>query len=365
MPVFSPTSAQSDAQSGYQLYVGIDIAAATATATWLISETPPETGNPSTPPNPSIPPNLSSKPFTFDQTPKGYAALEKKLLSTSILPPHTLIVMEATSTYWIMLASHLHEAGYCVSVVNPAQAHHFAKAQLRRAKTDNLDAHTLAQLAHSLKPHCWTPPPYIYHQLLQRLSLRDNLLGLIGQVRNQLHALLQNRVVIPSVKTHMESLIETMTHQLHSVEAELEEVVLQDQEWGGSITRLQSINGVGLITACWLVVSTLNFTTCASVEALTCYIGLAPMPHQSGTSVRGRASIGHSGKGRVRTALYLATLSAARYNPVIRAFYQRLRDAGKPSKVARCAAARKLLHIAWAIIKKQTLFDPAYSQIDG
>src|SRR3954467_8517988 len=127
----------------YQLYVGIDIAATTATATWLTAEGVGQT---------------SSKPATFEQTPKGYAALQRKLQATGTSPKQTLVVMEATSTYWIMLASHLHEEGYCVSVVNPAQAHHFAKAQLQRAKTDNLDAHTLAQLAATLKPQCWTPP---------------------------------------------------------------------------------------------------------------------------------------------------------------------------------------------------------------
>src|SRR5207237_604111 len=80
---------------------------------------------------------------------------------------------------------------------------------------------------------------------------------------------------------------------------------------------------------------------------LTAYVGLAPVPRESGRSVRGRPSIGHDGNGRLRTALYMATLSAARYNPAVKAFHARLRAAGKPPKVARCAAARKLLHPAW------------------
>lgn len=343
-----PTLSTDSTQQPYQFYVGIDIAAATATAAWLRADPNP---NPNAKDNPQ-PANQGSRAtqgsraFTFEQSPKGYTALQRKLHSLGAgtsphSPQHTLVVMEATSTYWIMLASHLHEEGYCVSVVNPAQAHHFAKAQLKRAKTDALDAHTLAQLAATLKPACWTPPPAIYHQLQQRLSLRDNLLNMLGQVRNQLHALLQNRVVVPSVKEHLEGLIGTLTEQLHEVEGEVQEVVEQDQEWGGSIIRLQSIKGVGLITAGWLVVCTLNFTACPSVDSLTSYIGLAPMPRQSGSSVRGRPSIGHSDKERARTALYLATLSAARYNPAIQAFYERLRAKGKPSKVARCAAARK------------------------
>ncbi len=86
------------------------------------------------------------------------------------------------------------------------------------------------------------------------------------------------------------------------------------------------------------------------------------MPRESGRSIRGRAQIGHDGNARLRTALYMATLSAARYNPAIRVFYQRLRAAGKPQKVARCAAARKLLHQAWALGSKLQRFDPAHQQ---
>ncbi len=86
------------------------------------------------------------------------------------------------------------------------------------------------------------------------------------------------------------------------------------------------------------------------------------MPRESGRSVRGHASIGRGGNGRLRTTLYLATLSAAQHNPIIKPFYRRLRDAGKPPKVARCAAARKLLHLIWAIGTKAKPFDPGYKQ---
>ncbi len=106
------------------------------------------------------------------------------------------------------------------------------------------------------------------------------------------------------------------------------------------------------MTAAWLLVSTMNFTLCATPEAATTDAGLAPMPHNSGTSVRGQARIRHGGQSRLRTALYMATLAAVRYNPELKTFYTRLRTAGKPSKVARCAAARKLLHLAWALVTK-------------
>jgi transposase len=92
--------------------------------------------------------------------------------------------MEATGAYWMKLATALFQAGFALSVVNPRQAHHFAKALLKRAKTDAIDAQTLAQLASTLQPALWTPPPEVYHQLQQRLAERDDLLVLQQQVRN-------------------------------------------------------------------------------------------------------------------------------------------------------------------------------------
>src|SRR3954451_12927566 len=110
-----------DARVAYQLYVGIDIAAESFVAAWLAPS-----GKPGT-------------PFTGEQTPAGFAALQRRLQATAAPPAATLVVLEATGSYWVALAVALHEAGYRVAVINPRQAHHFAKAQLRRAKTDVLD----------------------------------------------------------------------------------------------------------------------------------------------------------------------------------------------------------------------------------
>src|ERR1051325_10467226 len=108
--------------------------------------------------------------------------------------------METTGIYWLALATFLTRQGYAVSVVNPAQAHHFAKALLKRAKTDAIDAQTLTQLAALLRPALWTPPPAIYEELEQRLTQRDTLLVMRGQVRSQLHALDYNPVVVTPVR---------------------------------------------------------------------------------------------------------------------------------------------------------------------
>ncbi len=127
----------------HKLYVGVDVAEATVTAAWSTL-------------NESM-----SAPMTVAQTVPGYTALCTKLATTGIAPADTLIVLEATGSYWITLATTLVECGYHVSVVNPKRAHHVAKVLLKRAKTDTIDAETLARLGALLQPSPWTPPPAI------------------------------------------------------------------------------------------------------------------------------------------------------------------------------------------------------------
>jgi transposase len=176
----------------YELFVGIDIAATTAAVST------------------QRPGAKASRSFTIDQTPKSYRRLVNKLQATGNAPSCILVVMEATGSYWISLATRLVHEGFRVSVINPAQAHHFAKALLKRAKTDAIDAQILAQLAMVLQPEPWIPPPPIYYELQQRLAQRDDLLNLRQQVRNQLHALEQHPAVITQVRTRMKDLFITV-----------------------------------------------------------------------------------------------------------------------------------------------------------
>jgi transposase len=327
----------------YEVVVGIDIAAVSATIIWMSSTQVP------------------SAPMTIPQSPEGFARLHQALQTLPCSAGKTLLVLEATGSYWIALATAFAQWGYAVSVLNPAQAHSFAQALLKRAKTDVLDALILAQFGRACPPSLWTPPPAISDELSQRLGQRDTLLGLRQQVRNQRHALVQRPVVVASVLARLEALETTLTQQVESVEQELETIVSEQlHPWTETVIRLQSIPGIGLITAAWLVVSTLNFTICETVEQLTAYAGLAPMLRQSGTSLHKRPCIGHAGHRRLRSALYMASLSAAQHNPSIRPFHERLRAKGKPAKVVRCASARKLLHLAWAIGRSGTVFDPSY-----
>lgn len=323
----------------YRLFVGVDIAAASFAAAWAVDAT------------------ANTRARSFPQTPDGFAALQAALAATTLAPAQTLIVLDATGSYWITLAVTLHQAGYAVSVVNPAHLHAFARSLPRRAKTDALDAQLLTLFARERQPARWTAPAQVYHELRQRLLVRDGLLSMRQQARNQRHALAQWPVQIAPALKQLDELVADLDKRIAPLEDE-RAAVLRDGAWAESAALLGSITGVGLVTTAWLLVGTLNFTACRSAAAAAAYAGLVPLARERGTSVRGRRQLGQAGNARLRTALYLARLSAARYNPVIRAQYQRLRATGTPSNVARCAAARKLLHLAYAVVTKGERFDP-------
>jgi transposase len=217
----------------------------------------------------------------------------------------------------------------------------------------------LLQFARERSPRPWTPPPAVYHELRQRLVTRDTLVTLRQQVRNHQHALAQWPIQVAAVTTHLTDILADFDARIRQLDREIAQC-LRDGDWATSAKLLDSIPGFGATTSAWVLVATLNFSLCPTAKALVAYAGLAPMVHESGTSVRGRPAIGHSGHRRLRTALYMATLTAARHNPVIRPFFKRLRAAGKPFKVAHCAATRKLLQLAWAIVTKGQPFDPQY-----
>jgi transposase len=299
--------------------------------------------------------------FAIAQTPEGVEKLQRHLQRLGHPPSQTLVVMEATGTYWMRVASSLHAAGYVVSVINPKQAHHFAQALLKQAKTDAIDAQTLAQLALRLQPPAWQPPGDIWEEVYQRLVERDNLVSMRQMLRNQLHALRQWPHVAQAVEARKQQLLDAIQQQIKAIDREVDHLLCCHTQWATQATHLRSIEGIGLLSTAWLLIITNGFTTCDQAEPLVSYLGLAPHPRDSG-SRRGRRWVGQGGHARARRVLYQATLSAARFNPIIKAFYERLIARGKPPKAARCATARKLVHLAWAVATKEQMFDPNYHQ---
>lgn len=328
----------------YQLYVGVDIGAASATVQWQHQS------------------GVWGPVLTVLQTQAAYAALTAQLTALAV-PRTTLVVMEATGTYWQALAWALHQAGCVVSVVNPAQPHHFAQLRLQRAKTDAIDAHLLVEFAQVMQPAPWTPPPAICEQLQQRLALREDFLAMVTQDRNRLHALRHAAHPAPAVVARLADHLAYLLAQVKALTAEITSLLAADPTWTPLAQRLCSIPGIGSLTAAWILVATQAFARCESPDQAASFAGLVPHPRQSGTSLRRHRAVGGAGHAALRRALYMAALSACRFNPIILAFYQRLLARGKPKKLARLAAARKLLHMAWAIVVKDRFFDPAFLTI--
>jgi transposase len=180
--------------------------------------------------------------------------------------------------------------------------------------------------------------------------------------RNRLHALHQSPdaqlAVIERYRLH----IAFLTEHINALQTEIEQLLRSDSAWAAATRTLLSIPGVGPITAAWLMVATLNFTTCQTVEQLVAFAGLAPYPRQSGSTLNRTRGVGRGGHVRLRAALYMAALASVRANPMLRRFYARLRQRGKPAKVALCACARKLVLLAWAVVTKHQLFDPDFEK---
>lgn len=326
----------------YQSFIGIDISAQEASFAWAKAD------------------HVVSQARSLSLSPDKLMRWVEILASLNLVPTDTLVVMEATGTYWMRLALTLHQAGYAVSVINPAQAHHFAQAQLRRAKTDALDAQMLTELAWALQPPVWNPPPEDYETLEQCLVQRDALLDMRTQERNRLHALSFRATVHPAVSERLKAHLDFLEQSLKAIDQQIDHLLQTIPEWHAAAQRLLSIPGIGQTSAAWLLVATVNFMSCPSPEDAAAYAGLVPHPRTSGTSRRGATGVGHGGHARLRSTLYMATLSAVRFNPHIRHFYERLCARGKAKKVAMCAAARKLIHLAWALVVKERFYDPDY-----
>ena len=324
-------------------YVGIDIALNSATVAWQASNT------------------SSVTVIEIAQSPEGYQRLLRHL--NQLAPTEQIqVVMEATSTYWMELAYVLYDAGFQVSVVNPSQPKYFAQMRLQRAKTDAIDAVMLMDYAQSQQPDLWTPPPAICEQLRQYLTYRQQLIDMQTQIRNQHHAFKQNPNADTDILTRMTQRLTALSAEIKQLAKDIDRLLRTDHDWAVAVDCLMSIPGISTISTAWLLVATHCFERCVTPEQAVAFAGLAPHPQQSGSSKNSYRSIGGSGHQALRNTLYMASAPASRFNPILKPYYEKLLARGKAKKVARCAVARKLIHIAWACVTKQRLFDAGFQQ---
>ena len=273
-------------------------------------------------------------------TAPGHQALLDHL--TPLAP--ALVVLEASGGYEAAVASVLYEAGLPVVVVNPRRVRAFAHAQGRLAKTDPMDAVVLAEFGRALRPPVRPLPQAQATQLTQLTRRRRQLLQMITAEQHRLDP------ASPPLAQTIHDHITWLQKQLKTLDAELETLIRHSPLWNDQAVLLQSVPGVGPTTAAMLIAELPELGT-LSPKQIAALVGVAPCNRDSGQTHGKRAIYG--GRASVRTALYMATLGATRFNPAIRTFYTRLQTAGKPKKVALTACMRKLIIILNAILRDQ------------
>ena len=280
-----------------------------------------------------------------DQSEAGVAQL---VLRLSALTP-TLVVVEATGGYETAIVTALAVAQVPVAVVNPRQVRDFAKALGRLAKTDTIDASVLALFAERVRPDVRPLPDEAHQELVALVTRRRQLLDMLTAERNRLAT--ARRSVRASVQQH----VRWLERRVQDADADLATTIQHSPLWRTTDDLLRSVPGIGPITSSMLI-ALLPELGALSRREIASLVGVAPHNRDSGQQ-RGRRVV-WGGRASVRAPLYMATLVATRCNPVIRAFYQRLRAAGKPPLVALIAAMRKLLTILNAMVKHQALWHP-------
>lgn len=280
----------------------------------------------------------TSQAWQLKNQPRYFAALISQL--QTLAPAR--IVVEASGGYETHLVVALAAAGLPVCLINPKRARDFAKGIGQLAKTDQLDARVLAFFGRVVAPPLYALETEEQQQLAALTQRRRQLLEMLLSEQNRLET------ASPLIAQSLEQHIEWLQQQIARTDDDLEQKLRHSEMWRRKDELLQSVPGVGpvLSATCLAMLPELGCLTRGQIAAL---VGVAPYPEQSGGR-DGQRHI-HGGRADVRRVLYMATLAAARWNPVIKECYQRLRAAGKAAKVAYIACARKLLTILNAMLR--------------
>jgi transposase len=279
-------------------------------------------------------------------TPQGH----RQLCQTLQKHPVALIVLEATGGYERPLAVELLNAGMNVVVVNPRQVRHFAWGIGQLAKTDPIDANTLAQFADMAKPVAKTHATDQTRQLAELVRRRRQLNDLRTQESNRLDLISHVKV-----KKSIRKMLKTLDVQILEIDQLIRDQIDADDTFKGKDRIIQSAPGVGPQTSAMLI-GRLPELGQLNRQEISALVGLAPWDRSSG-KWNGKAHI-WGGRKEVRNALYMAAFSAKRYNPIIRELAARLEQNGKPYKVVMTACMHKLLIILNTMMRNQTLWNP-------
>lgn len=291
---------------------------------------------------------------------RGYARLRREL--EAHLEGGVHLCMESTGIYGEQAAAAFHgQAGITVSIINPAKIHAYARAQLKRTKTDMVDAVLIAQYAASQRPSAWEPEAATVRELREILRHREGLVEELTRLGNRLEKCRHSTAPVAAVVRSLNKMVRQVKKQIEIMKVACRAVLARDASLEKNHQNLASVPGIGELSALRLVAE-LGDIGDRSVKQVVAHSGLSPRERSSGTSVRGKSRISKIGNHRLRNALYMPALVAIVHNMVLKAFYEKLVAAGKPKKVALIAVMRKLLHITYGILKNKTAFNPVLHQ---
>ena len=287
----------------------------------------------------------------FNNTPEGFNMLERWLVKYGVERVHACL--EATGTYGEALAEHLHRAGHVVSVVNPARIKGFGQSELSRTKTDKADAQLIARFCGAMQPGPWQPPAPEVKELQSLVRRLEALNDMLNQERNRL------ATADDIVKDSLERVITHLQQEIKATRKLIQKHIDRHPDLRGKRDLLETIPGIGPGTSAMILAEFGDVTRFHEAGQMASFCGLTPRHRQSGSSVRGRSMISKTGSSHIRKALFMPALAAIRYNPVVAAFRARLLANGKHPMIIVCAIMRKLIYLAFGVLKSGRPFDPS------
>lgn len=291
---------------------------------------------------------------TFANTRDGCRRLAKWLKKRQAQGAHACI--EATGRYGEEVALYLHGRGYPVSVVNPARIKAYASSQLKRNKTDQEDAKVIAHFCATQQPSLWEPPPPEVRELQALVRHLDGLKAEHTRALNRKQSGVASEVVLQSIDEH----IAFLNDQIDALEKRVRDLLDQHPLLREDHELLTSIPGIADISAAKFLAEVPDVSRFDSASQLAAFTGLTPRNHHSGSSVHRRSRLVKTGSVRLRTALFMPALAAMRSNPIIQALVKRLEARGKSRMTIVGAVMRKLVHLAYGVLKHRRPFDPNY-----
>ncbi len=296
-----------------------------------------------------------TKYLKVDNNLKGFKTLEQWLKRNGCQKVHAC--MEATGQYGYAAADYLFMCGYQVSVVNPARIKAYGASRLKRNKTDKTDALLIAEFCQREKPGLWSPPEPAFKVLKALVHALDALMAIKQQECNRQ----EFSADIPLVDAILYEHVEFLDEKIRLLRKAIHELIRQDAQLSHQYDLLVSIPGIGESCASHLLAEIRNFHEFTNACQLTAYAGLNPRQFQSGTSIHRKSRLSKTGNAALRHALFMPAIVAKKHNPIIREFSQRLSDRGLCKMAVVGAAMRKLLVLAYGVIKTDMPFDPNYA----